>query len=547
MVKLRKFLRGCFANVALISLMVTATTVPALFSPRLLQAAGHIETGLLLFFLMPPVVAFVNGMAWWALRNGKPSGRWWAIVASISLLALGVLFLLADFAALRHAELGDLAWLLIVGGFLLYLGIAGIVAFSKRDSHMTASPQKSRIPGDGTHRSLDWLVLILQLGGMVAGMNLYMRWGFKRHLPVAHGLESWTQIILVILAVALIHESAHAMVGIALGMKLRAFIVGPFQWQMREGRWTFKFRLAELFSLSGATGLVPTDPNQSRWEEVVMIAAGPVSNLLTGAVAAALAFSAEDYPWWSFWEYFALFATVSLVGFLVNLIPFSPESNYSDGAQIYQILRGGPMADYHRVVRDVSSTIVTARRPADYDISTIQRASAAITAGHRGLMLRLFAASCYFDRGLYAESSSALAEAERTYHESAFDISAELHTSFVIKVVLLRHDAVSARQWWDRMEAKKPESFNQDYWLAKSALCWAENQGQIAREAWAIGSAYLEKLPNVGTYNYDRDCYIRMKKLLDGSPDAHSVTVTDERRTERLLASEILSPAPAIE
>ena len=38
------------------------------------------------------------------------------------------------------------------------------------------------------------------------------------------------------------------------------------------------------------------------------------------------------------------------------------------------------------------------------------------------------------------------------------------------------------------MEAKKPETFNQDYWLAKSALYWVENQGQIAREAWAVGT-----------------------------------------------------------
>ena len=302
MVKLRKFVGSCFANVALISLMVTVTIVPALFSPKLLQATGQIEMGLLFFFLMPPIVAFVNGMAWWTLKNGKTSGRWWAIAASISLLALGLLFLLADFAALRQTRLGDFAWLLIVACFLLYIGIAGIVAFVKRDSHMPATPQRSRIPGDGTHKSLDWLFMILQLGGLVAGMNLYLRWGLKRHLPVAHGLESWIQILIVILAVALIHESAHAIVGLALGMKLRAFIVGPFQWQMREGRWTFKFRTTGIFSLSGATGLIPTDPNQGRWDEIVMIAAGPASNLITGAVAAALAFSAEDYPWWSFWS-----------------------------------------------------------------------------------------------------------------------------------------------------------------------------------------------------------------------------------------------------
>ena len=32
----------------------------------------------------------------------------------------------------------------------------------------------------------------------------------------------------------------------------------------------------------------------------------------------------------------------------VNLIPVKPESQYSDGAQIYQILTNGPLARVHR-------------------------------------------------------------------------------------------------------------------------------------------------------------------------------------------------------
>ncbi|MGB7984513.1 MAG: hypothetical protein WCF54_05075, partial [Terracidiphilus sp.] len=31
-----------------------------------------------LLFAIPLVVAVLNGMAWWKIKNGKPSGRGWA-------------------------------------------------------------------------------------------------------------------------------------------------------------------------------------------------------------------------------------------------------------------------------------------------------------------------------------------------------------------------------------------------------------------------------------------------------------------------------------
>ncbi|HEY2468704.1 MAG TPA: hypothetical protein VGI45_12810 [Terracidiphilus sp.] len=249
-----------------------------------------------------------------------------------------------------------------------------------------------------------------------------------------------------------------------------------------------------------------------------MIAAGPISNLFTGAVAGAMAYSALDYPWWPFWEYLALFATVSLITFLTNLIPFRPDDAYSDGALIYQILRGGLMANYHRIANSVSSTMVSSRRPKDYDVATMERIFNDLTVGKRALLLRLWASSCYLDRGDYAKASSALDEAGRIYSESASDVSGELLTGFLIKGAILGRDRSYFHTWWQSVEARKPEHPNQDYWLAKCAYYMAENNLAVAREALSIGQDYLARLPKTGTYNYDRDCYARIKEILDCMP-----------------------------
>ena len=124
-------------------------------------------------------------------------------------------------------------------------------------------------------------------------MNQWHRWGSEQHLPKMHG--GLLLVLLILLIVTLVHELGHAVVGTALGMKLRAFIVGPFQWHIRDGKWSFQFLPAKLFSMGGAAALVPTNPEQSRWNEIRMIAAGPAVNLCTGLAALWFALTAKSH------------------------------------------------------------------------------------------------------------------------------------------------------------------------------------------------------------------------------------------------------------
>jgi hypothetical protein len=352
-------------------------------------------------------------------------------------------------------------------------------------------------------------------------MNLYSRWGNEKGLPFTHGLASWIQWFLVIGIVTILHESAHALVGMGLGMKLRAFIIGPFQFRVLENRWRFAFHPTQLLAFSGAAGLVPLNPNENRWNEVAVIAAGPFVNLATGAVAAWLAYSPVNAPWWSLWEYIAVFATISLVAGVVNLLPLRPDGLYSDGARILQIFRGGPLYDYQRATRAALAGSVSPIRPRDYDMAAIDRASLHFTTGEVGVLLRLWASEHYQDVGQLQLARAAFAQAEDVYKESAPDIGAGLHSCLVIGAVMTRRDPTASRDLWQKMQTKKIESKDVNYWLAKCAFHWSANDPIQARDAWNAGANKLAELPDVGSYNYDRDCYARMKEILDRPAEGH--------------------------
>jgi hypothetical protein len=464
----------------------------------------------LLIIATPLIVTFINGMAWWTIRKGKGTARGWAIAACLTLILSSILLLIPMKSIWGYFPAGVMIAILALCVATIVIGISGLVAFARRDSVArpleTAKPP--RIAGDGTSSLLDSIAWLLGLTGYFAGMSWWYRWGRAQHLPLVHGYWSWLQIVAALFITVVLHELGHATAGMALGMKLRAFIVGPFQWRIRDGRWKFQFLPSKFLSAGGATAIVPTNTEQLRWREICMIAAGPVANLFTGLIATAAALAAIGKPYEQYWEFSALIAAISLVTFAVNLIPKQLNAQhqvaYSDGAQIYQLLRGGPWADLHRAFSVAGSTLVTPLRPKDYDIQTIQRAASSITQGRQALVLRLLASYYFLDCGMIPQTCEVLAEAESVYEESASDIPAELHTDFVFGNAILRRDAAAARQWWERMEAKKPTHFGVDYRLAQSALFWIENHLEEAREAWNQANLLAQQLPAAGSYEFDR-------------------------------------------
>jgi hypothetical protein len=289
----------------------------------------------------------------------------------------------------------------------------------------------------------------------------------------------------------------------ALGMKLSAFIVGPFQWRIREGRWIFQFTIKRLFTGGGATALVPTDPLQPQGREIAMIAAGPTAELLFGLAALWLLLAAYGQAYDSLWGLLAVIVTICMIGFAGNLIPVNPDGLYSDGARIYQLMKGGAWADLHRAMTLAASTTVTPLRPRDYDIETINRVAALVTRGMHAALLRLLASSYYLDCEKLDEASQAVTEAEMVCRDLG-EVPPELCVALVYRIAFLRRDTQSARYWWERAGTGKAVHKGADYWLANCALLLSEGSTDEARDSWNKADELVKQLPAAGDYEFDR-------------------------------------------
>lgn len=530
--KLRKFLGACFGYFAAIFFLVSLSTVPSIFrfhhepiqlgpnlSPLLAALAPFLVVLSDLILAIPPVLAAIFGMSWWTLRFGKPSARRWALVASVAVLLQTAPFLALIAYGWFHPAVATPVFVYVPTACFLAAGGAGLVAFWRPGCMAplaSLSQKPAPIAGDGTNKFLDAFAGVLAGAGVIAGMYAYERWARLHHLHRPNGYIFWLDVFAIALVTTTVHELGHASVGLAFGMKLRALVFGPFHWRVREGRWKFEFHAAGFISAEGVTGVVPSNPRHSLWSVLAMIAAGPMANLVTGLLALWALITSPGRSYQAAWEPIGFFATASLVTFAVNLLPLHSKQFYSDGARIYQILKGGPWADIHRVFAVVGSTLVTQLRPRDYDIVAIRRSAAYFTCGHEAFVLRLFATSYFEDSGAILHARQAIVEAEHIYEECALDISADLHAAVVFDIAFLLQDATRTRTWWDRMEAKKPTYFGVDYWLARSALLWMEGNLVEADEGWEKASVLAAKLPHAGAYEFDRYRCQLLRKALDG-------------------------------
>lgn len=479
-------------------------------------AGQHLLTRRLLLAIFSGA-AVVNGMSWWTVFRKRSSARLWGIAASL-LVVLFYLIVVIPLGAWDNIA-PFAVWMQL--SFILAIGIAGLAAFACPFEFPTKIQDNPHIPGDGTGGFSQKIVLLVSIAAGCAVFSWWIR--SMEAQDTFQDLGPWSVLLLATLVdflIVILHEFGHAVTALALGMKLRAFTVGPFQWGVRDGKWQFQFKITGILFGEGATGAVPSTTDFPRWRSVWVTAAGPLVNLLAGAVALWVAFRLKSGSHLQTSGVLFLFAGWSLVIAVANLLPFKTRNSYSDGASIYQQLSRGPWGDFHRVRATVVSSLVTSARPRNYDIQSMLRAADGITQGPRAIILRLWAYTHFLDCGCIAEASKALTETESIYERNITSIPAEFLTVFVFGDAYVRRDAAAARKMWTQMEARKPIRFNVDYWIAKSALHWIEGNLKEANEALDKANKLAQQLPQAGAYEFDRYRCSLLRQAMDQPPAA---------------------------
>jgi hypothetical protein len=448
------------------------------------------------------------GIAWWTLKNGKPSGRSWAIIASTSALAPSTLFLILSPG---HYPVS------IFGGGIL--GVAGLVAFAAKDSARdvddTLASKKPRIAADGTSKFKDYLAQAISMGIIWLAFQFWNQWAAFHRLARPGLLLYLVQLNVAVLLTTLFHEFGHLVAGWASGKMLRLFQVGPFRWAVRHGEWKFEFRLRKFYA--GGVAMVAPDLRDVRSRQAFLLLGGPVASLVAGSLFVVATLTAIGHAWAPYWSALSTLATLSLAGFVVNLIPLKPDSQYSDGAQLYQVVTNGPWARVHLAFAMVTTSAVTSVRPRDFDVNVIHEAADFVPHGERGLLLRLFACKHYIDDHQIPEALASMQEAEALYEECKFERPRDICAEFAFVNAFYKRDLAAAELWWQRIERLGAIEPDADYWRAKAGLLWLKGELHEALDAWRLGNALAEELPATGMYDYTRSGFANLRKALDAS------------------------------
>jgi tetratricopeptide (TPR) repeat protein len=331
----RRLLGGLFGilSVGLLVIVISAS-YSTMHGPPLPEALRRLQ-------VVFAVQAVVFGLACWKILRRRPAARWWGLGAGV-VWVLGDLF--TTFTGSQHQ--------IRVPWVTLLCGIAAIVVFAKRDpvadsaqGKLDALKKRPRISGDGTSAILDQAPLLCWFIGFTLGMRWWYPWAHAHGLPPVIGWF-WPNLIAAELITTFIHECGHAITARVLGIGVRGFVAGPFQWHAGTSGWQFRFRPMGFFSGEGATRFDMLDPALVRWRAICMIAAGPFANLLLGLAALFATLQAPGTSWQAAWGLLSILATLSLIASAINLIPARTADAYTDGANLYQLLSGRPWVEF---------------------------------------------------------------------------------------------------------------------------------------------------------------------------------------------------------
>jgi hypothetical protein len=463
------------------------------------------------------VVALIFSMAWWTSLRGKPSARSWGIAASIIniLVALFPVILSLKF---NHDWLGLFVGLVPIG-LVLALGISGLVVFARPSAVLNTSDEENqvaRVRCDGTFGWLNQLAGLLGFALAYGAYSWWLRWARVHDLWAGWNFL-WENVIFfgILAIIVVVHEFGHAAAGLAFGMKLRMFAVGPLQWSRVKCKWRFEFTRKMLARRDGAVGLLPVSSTCPPWHGAFIAAAGPAANIATGVIALFTAFTLPPDEVLQLHGRLALFGALSLSIAIGNLIPFRVGEYYSDGARCYQHLTNHPLCDFRQVIQAVMAVSETSMRPRDYSIGAIDRSLGLYPLGMQGHYLKLYVYDHYFDSGLITEACRALKEAEAIYDASSLKTETEI--SFVLGYSSLCKDATAARRWWERLEARNAPRSDAGYWLSKCAFDCVEGRWEDGQAALRHADAFIAEMPLTGDRAVDGDWSRRLHSTLESA------------------------------
>jgi tetratricopeptide (TPR) repeat protein len=305
------------------------------------------------FFWMAAATIYTlpTALLCWLTAAGLKRNKRWAFgvgVATCGLLILGF------------------PWFTFAGGLGLYVLLttspapapAAIPAGTRPSTDYWGAKRRSK--AQAIVQSLLWFgVIFIQIWFSLSAQRAGM--------PEWHpGWKLWFWMCVFIFVNTALHESGHAIVAWAVGFTVRVFSIGPVTfWRGGHGP-RFRIDWGRLFDGGGYIGAVPVCDRNLRWNEIAIIAAGPVTNALVCLISLDVFFALPGTAWQGWWWVAALNACAAGLMAIGNLIPVG----YCDGTMLFHLILNTPAGRLlldHRRVTEIQEEAIACHDRADFE------------------------------------------------------------------------------------------------------------------------------------------------------------------------------------
>lgn len=354
--------------------------------------------------------------------------------------------------------------------------------------------QPQPIPRKGWRQRLLGLLMLglFALGGMLVGwisglVTDRLGWSLDLQLSGADWAIVALLFLPILFLVILAHELGHLLGGRLVGFRFLLLIVGPLLIQ-RMGS-PLRVRLNRNLGLAGGLAAsAPDDDHDLPRRMLVMVAGGPLTSLILGALALL------SLPLLSGLAVMLLLlgGAISVAVGVATLIPLQSGGFFSDGARILMLLRGGPQVE-RWCARALLAAMALTARPRDLRQDLLAHATVYSGGGADDVSAALLGYSWAIDSGRTAEAAAHLDHAVR--HLASFPPA--LQPTIRLEAAYFnawhRGDAAAARMWLDQSAGGM---FIEPYTRSRvrAAVLLAEGQTAEARAEAQKGEVSLRRL-----------------------------------------------------
>lgn len=325
-------------------------------------------------------------------------------------------------------------------------------------------------------------------------------------LPWPMFVLGWVIILPVLyLLLIFLHEAGHAVGAVLARFRILTFVVNRLCITRQANGWQVRFRKPQK-GLGGMVNVLAPDTHNLRSRYALLIAGGPVANLLIGGLTLYLAYNLVIYSavtaplLSSYLLHYGLltFGWLSVVVGALNLLPLNSKAGHiMDGKRLKQLIQGGPAMHQTLGMLHLQSLTYAGVRPRDWDLALVEQ-----FVSHRSNTVldcysHLSAYSYFHDRNDLEQIRFHLNEALDRRALAPVGVQQYLLAEAAYVAALHACNVEQARYWLDKAQDVKPFT-KEEGLFSQAAVAYVEGRFLEAESFLQAARTQLQEAINTG-------------------------------------------------